>query len=118
MVGEETNKLTGYLAAVSTQDWSEPLAVIHPKLIGSRASRRSWSAILAMMPEEERVQYSAMTGQSLFYMGETESLAHKILAIAEEEGAERASYALEAPPERRGADHRFDWQGSGVGEVW
>ena len=45
------------------------------------------------MPEEERVSYSAMTGQSLFYMGETD-LAHKVLAIAEEEGAERASYAL------------------------
>lgn len=34
-----------------------------------------------------------MTGQSLFYMGET-NLQHKILAIVEEEGAERASYAL------------------------
>ncbi|MCU7850408.1 MAG: DNA primase, partial [Candidatus Thiodiazotropha sp. (ex Lucinoma kastoroae)] len=46
-----------------------------------------------LMPEEERVQYSAMTGQSLFYMGET-NLKHKIPAIAEEEGAENASYAL------------------------
>jgi hypothetical protein len=45
------------------------------------------------MPEEERVQYSAMTGQSLFYMGET-NLSHKILAIAEEQGAQSASYAL------------------------
>ncbi|HEY8943855.1 MAG TPA: hypothetical protein VIM73_06330, partial [Polyangiaceae bacterium] len=43
--------------------------------------------------EEERVQYSAMTGQSLFYMAEAD-LKHKILAIVEEEGAERASYAL------------------------
>ncbi|MET1257491.1 hypothetical protein [Aliikangiella maris] len=34
-----------------------------------------------------------MTGQSLFYMGET-NLKNKILAIAEEEGAENASYAL------------------------
>jgi hypothetical protein len=34
-----------------------------------------------------------MTGQSLFYMGETH-LKHKILAIAEEEGAHNASYAL------------------------
>ena len=34
-----------------------------------------------------------MTGQSLFYMGET-NLKHKILAIVEEEGASRASYAL------------------------
>ncbi len=50
-------------------------------------------AILDLVPEEERVSYSAMTGQSLFYMGETD-LAHKILAVAEEEGAERASYAL------------------------
>ena len=50
-------------------------------------------AILALLPEEAQVKYSAMTGQSLFYMGET-SLCHKILAIAEEEGAERASYPL------------------------
>jgi post-segregation antitoxin (ccd killing protein) len=50
-------------------------------------------AVLNLMPEEERVHYSAMTGQSLFYMGET-NLKHKILAIAEEEGAEQASYAL------------------------
>jgi hypothetical protein len=34
-----------------------------------------------------------MTGQSLFYMGENQ-LKHKILAIAEEEGAEQAGYAL------------------------
>ncbi|HWD40369.1 MAG TPA: hypothetical protein VG944_16085, partial [Fimbriimonas sp.] len=32
-------------------------------------------------------------GQSLYYMGEGD-LKHKILAIVEEEGAERASYAL------------------------
>jgi hypothetical protein len=50
-------------------------------------------AVLSLMPAEERVHYSAMTGQSLFYMGQTD-LKHKILAIAEEEGAERASYAL------------------------
>ena len=46
-----------------------------------------------MVPEEDRVQYSAMTGQSLFYMGE-QDLKHRVLAIVEEEGAERASYAL------------------------
>ena len=50
-------------------------------------------AVLAFVPEEERVRYSAMTGQALFYMGET-SLKHRILAICEEEGASRASYAL------------------------
>jgi post-segregation antitoxin (ccd killing protein) len=46
-----------------------------------------------MMPERERVQYSAMTGQSLFYLGEGD-LQHKILAIAEEEGVRQAAYAL------------------------
>ena len=50
------------------------------------------NAVLSFMPDEERVSYSAMTGQSLFYMDT--DLKHKILAIAEEEGAARASYAL------------------------
>jgi hypothetical protein len=45
------------------------------------------------MPPEIRIKYSAMTGQSLFYMGGLD-LRHKILAIVEEEGAEKASYAL------------------------
>ena len=48
-------------------------------------------SILAFIPEEARIKYSAMTGQSLYYLGETK---HKILAIVEEEGAEKASYAL------------------------
>jgi DNA primase catalytic core len=91
VVGEETNKLVGYLAAVSRK-LDEPLAVI---LQSSSAAGKSslMEAVLAFIPEEERVQCSAMTGQSLFYMGETD-LQHKILAIVEEEGAERASYAL------------------------
>ena len=46
------------------------------------------------MPEEEREKYSALTGMSLFYFTEGKSLRHKILAVVEEEGAERASYAL------------------------
>ena len=50
-------------------------------------------AVFAFVPEERRVQYSAMTGQSLFYMGETD-LKPKVLAIVEEAGAQRASYAL------------------------
>jgi len=32
------------------------------------------------MPEEERVRYSALTGQALFYLGE-QDIRHKILAI-------------------------------------
>lgn len=91
VVGEETNKLVGYLAAVSRK-LDNPLAVVIQST--SAAGKSSlMNAVLAMMPKEECVQYSAMTGQSLFYMGET-NLKHKILALAEEEGAESASYAL------------------------
>lgn len=91
VVGEETNKLVGYLAAVSRK-LDKPLAVMVQS--SSAAGKSSlMDAVLAMIPEEEKVQYSAMTGQSLFYMGKTD-LKNKILAIAEEEGASNASYAL------------------------
>ena len=91
LVGEDTNKLTAYLATVSRK-LAKPLAVM---VQSSSAAGKSalMDAVLAFVPEEERVSYSAMTGQSLFYMGETD-LKQKVLAIAEEEGAERASYAL------------------------
>jgi hypothetical protein len=91
VVGEETNKLVGYLAAVSRR-LEAPLAVI---VQSSSAAGKSllMDSILGFVPEEERTQYSAMTGQSLFYMGETD-LKHKVLAIVEEEGASRAAYAL------------------------
>ncbi len=91
VVGEDTNLLTAYLAATSRK-LPKPLAVM---IQSSSAAGKSsvMETVLAMMPEGERVQYSAMTGQSLFYMGET-NLKHKILAIAEEEGASNASYAL------------------------
>jgi DNA primase catalytic core len=91
VVGEEINKKVAYLAAVSRL-METPLAVIVQS--SSAAGKSSlMEAVLAFMPEEQRVQYSAMTGQSLFYMGETD-LKNKILAVVEEEGAQRAAYAL------------------------
>jgi DNA primase len=91
VVGEETNKLIGYLAATSRK-LDAPLAVMVQS--SSAAGKSSlMEAVLAFIPEEDKVQYSAMTGQSLFYMGAM-NLKHKILALAEEEGAARASYAL------------------------
>ena len=91
VVGETTNKLVGYLSAVSRK-LDEPLAII---LQSTSAAGKSslMDAILAFVPEEERIKYSAMTGQSLYYLGDCD-LQHKVLAIVEEEGAERASYAL------------------------
>ncbi|MCX8960781.1 DNA primase, partial [Erwinia psidii] len=88
---ESANLLTGYLAATSRK-LDKPLAVL---IQSSSAAGKSslMDAVLSLIPEEERIQYSAMTGQSLYYLGET-SLQHKILAIAEEEGVRQAAYAL------------------------
>jgi DNA primase len=91
MVGEQSNCLIGYLAAVSRK-LDRPLAVIVQSTSAAGKSALQ-EAVLSMVPEEERVSFSAMTGQSLFYMGESD-LQHKVLAVAEEEGAERAAYAL------------------------
>jgi DNA primase len=91
VVGEESNKLIAYLAATSRK-LDAPLAVMVQS--SSAAGKSSlMEAVLAFMPDEDKVQYSAMTGQSLFYMGSM-NLKHKILALAEEAGAARASYAL------------------------
>jgi DNA primase catalytic core len=91
VVGEETNKLVGYLAVISRM-LEAPLAVIVQSMSAAGKSALMES-VLAFVPDEQRVQYSAMTGQSLFYMGETD-LKNKVLAIVEEEGAQRAAYAL------------------------
>lgn len=91
IVGEETNKIAAYLACASRK-LAKPLAVI---IQSTSAAGKStlMEAVLSFFPSEEQVKYSAMTGQSLYYLGES-NLKHKILAIVEEEGAEKASYAL------------------------
>jgi DNA primase len=91
MVGEETNKLVGYLAAVSRK-LDAPLAVI-VQSTSAAGKTALMEAVLAFVPPEERVKYSALTGQALYYLSDAD-LKHKILAIVEEEGAEKASYAL------------------------
>lgn len=91
LVGEETNKLTAYLAATSRM-LEEPLAILVQS--NSAAGKSTlMDAVLSLMPEEAVERYSALTGQSLFYLADS-SLKHKILAVAEAEGALRAGYAL------------------------
>lgn len=69
-----------YLAAVSRK-LDAPLAVL---IQSSSAAGKSslMDAVLNLVPDEERIQYSAMTGQSLFYLGETD-LQHKIYWLRE-----------------------------------
>jgi len=91
IAGERVNVLLGYLGAVSRL-LDRPLAII---IQSSSAAGKTtlMDAILAFMPPDRRIKYSAMTGQSLFYMAGAD-LKNKILAIVEEAGAEKASYAL------------------------
>ena len=91
IVGERVNKLTGYLATISRK-LDRPLALIVQSTSAAGKSALMES-VLAFVPDEEKIQYSALTGQALYYLGERD-LKNKILAIAEEEGAEKASYAL------------------------
>ena len=91
VVGEATNLQAAYLAAVSRK-LDTPLAVL---IQSTSAAGKSalMDAVLSLMPEEACLRYSAMTGQSLYYLGEN-NLSHKILAISEEEGVRQAAYAL------------------------
>lgn len=91
LVGEDTNALMGYLCCLSRK-LDKPLAML---IQSTSAAGKSalMDAVLAMMPDEDTTHYSAMTGQSLYYMS-GKDLKHRILAVAEEEGASQAAYAL------------------------
>jgi hypothetical protein len=91
LVGEPSNALVAYLACISRK-LAASLAVL---IQSTSAAGKStlMDSVLALVPPEDRVHYSAMTGQSLFYLGEQE-IKHRILAIAEEEGVRQAAYAL------------------------
>src|SRR3990167_3412317 len=91
--GEETNKLTAYLVAVSRK-MEEPLSL----LIQSRSAAGKSTlqdAILSLMPAEDFVKYTRLTDQALFYKEEN-SLVHKILAIEEAKGMGGSAYSIRA----------------------
>ena len=91
VTGEETNKLVGYLAAVSRK-LDDPLSV----LVQSRSAAGKSTlqdAILSLVPDEDYVKYTRITDQALFYKDE-DSLVHKILAIEEEMGMGGAAYSI------------------------
>ncbi len=91
LTGEDANKLMGYLAATSRK-LDEPLSV----LIQSRSAAGKSTlqdAVLSLIPAEDYIKYTRLTGQALFYK-EEDSLVHKLLAIEEEHGARDASYSI------------------------
>lgn len=91
VTGEETNKLVGYLAAVSRK-LDDPLSV----LIQSRSAAGKSTlqdAVLSLVPDEDYVKYTRITDQALFYKDE-DSLVNQILAIEEEMGMGGAAYSV------------------------
>ncbi|WKV50859.1 hypothetical protein PL145_00790 [Dickeya fangzhongdai] len=103
VVGESTNLLTGYLAATSRK-LDKPLAVL---IQSSSAAGKSslMDAVLGMMPEEERIQYSAMTGQSLYYLGET-SVTAQDTGDSRGRRGQAGGVCAQAAPVGRGTENR------------
>jgi hypothetical protein len=60
VVGEETNKLVGYIAAVSRRLEAPLAVVVQSSSIAGKSSLMD--AVLAFVPEEDRVQCSAIIG--------------------------------------------------------
>jgi len=91
VVGEATNLLLCYLATISRK-CERPLGVV---VQASSAGGKSTlvDAICSLVPREDLVSLSAITSQALYYLGGT-GLQYKVLSVAEERGALRATYPL------------------------
>lgn len=90
-VGERTTLTAGYLGTISRL-LDEPLGLIIVSRSG--AGKSSVQDLLCdVVPEEDLVRYTRLTGQALFYK-EEDALVHKVLAVDEEEGAEEAAYSI------------------------
>jgi hypothetical protein len=91
LVGEDSNILLCYLAAVSRKT-AEPISVLVLSSSGAGKSALQ-DATLRLCPPEDVVKLTSLTGRALFYKG-AGSLKHKILALEEEAGVKQASYAI------------------------
>jgi len=89
--GERTTVLVAYLAALSRK-LPEPLGVLVVARSGAGKSALQ-DAVCSFVPPEDLVRVTRLTGQALFYK-DPDSLKQKLLAIAEEEGAQEAVYSL------------------------
>jgi DNA primase len=90
-VGEDMNKLVGYLIAVSRK-LDKPLSGM---IVARSAAGKSslLNAILDFVPDEDKEVLTSMTGQALYYMEEN-ALKNKVLAVMEDEGSTQATYPL------------------------
>ena len=91
MVGEQTNLITAWLVSLSRK-LERPLGVC---VMSRSAAGKSTllESVSSFVPEEDKHHYTALTPQALFHMP-SEELKHKALFLAEDVGAESASYSL------------------------
>jgi len=93
VVGEADNALLVYLALTSRLA-DRPLSVMVQSASGAGKSTLA-DTIAGLMPPQACLAYSALTGQALYYLADGEdSLAHKVLVVAEDHGATAAAYPL------------------------
>lgn len=90
-IGEKKNKLIGFLAVVSRL-LQKPLAVLFLSRPGAGKTELQ-NCICKLAPPEHVIQYTRLTGQSLFYR-EPNALKNKVLAIEEEGGLKEALYSI------------------------
>ncbi len=97
--GEEMNKLLCYVAAISRHD-GQSLVGDDP-VPDRRGKSFLQDTVLSLIPEECYEKYTRLTDQVLFYK-DSDSLAHKILAIEEFDGMNRARSIPSAASSRPG----------------
>jgi len=91
VVGEEDNKLLGYLVATSRK-LAKPLSL---SVISRSSAGKSWllNRVADLMPPEEVLRYTRMSPRALFY-DEPGKFKHKILFIEEAIGAKDADLGV------------------------
>lgn len=91
VVGEETNRLLMYLAFTSRLR-PRPLQVVALAASGTGKTYLQ-DAVGRLIPDEERLEITALSENALYYFGRTE-LRHKLVLIEDLDGAEDVLYPL------------------------
>jgi DNA primase len=90
-IGEKTNKLLAYIAAVSRMQ-PDPLAILILSRPGAGKTRLQ-DTVCKFVPPESVLQYTRLTGQALFY-SDPNALKNKVMAIEEDEGITNSLYSV------------------------
>ena len=90
-IGEKTNKLIG-IFAVTSRLQPDPISLLFLSRPGAGKTNLQ-NTICKFVPPESVIQYTRLTGQSLFYR-DANALKNKVLAIEEDGGMQEAMYSI------------------------